>query len=145
MSNEQTFFINTLNSIHTNLINAQFAYFCSCALYSVRGIKERKDIYIRGHRVYELTDSTVDTPCKEYPQVPTQIPGFPKPNSETPDELSSCNYDDAVKTLTADIFPNYNANSQPQLHMNSQPESMSSQQSVTAVSPYFVDSFGAFN
>ncbi|KAI6650476.1 Trans-3-hydroxy-L-proline dehydratase [Oopsacas minuta] len=97
-----------------------------CALYSVRGIKERKDVYIRGHRVYELTDNAGETPSKEYPQVPTQIPGFPKSNQETPDELSSCVYEDSI----ADLMPHYMTNSQS-LGPISQSESLSSQLSVT--------------
>ena len=100
--------------------------------------------------MYELTDNAGDTPCKEYPQVPTRIPGFPKLSSETPDELSSCDYEDTVKALTADIFPNYTSNSQPHIHINSQSESLSSQQSVTAVSSpsfqraYLLDYFNIY-
>eukprot|EP00800_Vazella_pourtalesii_P012109 TRINITY_DN287_c0_g2_i3.p1 TRINITY_DN287_c0_g2~~TRINITY_DN287_c0_g2_i3.p1 ORF type:complete len:508 (+),score=96.19 TRINITY_DN287_c0_g2_i3:64-1587(+) len=102
-----------------------------CALYSVRGIKERKDVYMRGHRVYELTDNSGELPSKEYPQVPTQIPGFPKSTTETPDELSSCVYDDSAHPLPGDLTPHYLTNSQPLIHGASQSESVSSQKSVT--------------
>ena len=105
-----------------------------CALYSVRGIKERKDVYMRGHRVYELTDNPGELSSKEYPQVPTQIPGFPKSTTETPDELSSCVYEDSIHPLPGDRTPHYLTNSQPLVHGASQTESVSSQKSVTIVS-----------
>lgn len=53
-----------------------------CALYSVRGIKERKDIYIKGHRVYELTEIPGDTPLIEYHSPTSQNKPLPFDNVE---------------------------------------------------------------